>query len=124
MTSRPRCITESIAGTMALLPDIVRHIATSRAIAILARSRSGPPSVCISSLSHRYFIAYRDDSRYLGQSMRLMVGLPKYEPGIVHMAPAHPGEPMMSYDEFFRERQHKTVPKGRFFRRPFLSPQA
>jgi uncharacterized short protein YbdD (DUF466 family) len=43
--------------------------------------------------------------RYLGQSMRLMVGLPEYDTYVAHMENTHPGEPMMSYDEFFRERQ-------------------
>ncbi|MDQ2990132.1 MAG: YbdD/YjiX family protein, partial [Pseudomonadota bacterium] len=40
--------------------------------------------------------------RYLGQSMRLMVGLPEYDTYVAHMEQTHPGEPMMSYDEFFR----------------------
>ena len=43
--------------------------------------------------------------RYLGQSMRLMVGLPEYDTYVAHMEQTHPGEPMMSYEEFFRERQ-------------------
>jgi len=42
---------------------------------------------------------------YLGQSMRLMVGLPEYSTYVTHMEETHPGEPMMSYEEFFRERQ-------------------
>jgi len=43
--------------------------------------------------------------RYLGQSMRLMVGLPEYDTYVAHMEKTHPGEPMMSYEDFFRERQ-------------------
>ena len=43
--------------------------------------------------------------RYLGQSLRLMVGLPEYDIYVAHMELTHPGEPIMSYDEFFRERQ-------------------
>ncbi|WP_296943833.1 YbdD/YjiX family protein [uncultured Massilia sp.] len=43
--------------------------------------------------------------RYLGQSMRLMVGLPEYDTYVAHMEKTHPGQPMMSYEEFFRERQ-------------------
>lgn len=43
--------------------------------------------------------------RYLGQTMRLMVGLPEYGTYVTHMENTHPGEPMMSYEEFFRERQ-------------------
>ena len=43
--------------------------------------------------------------RYLGQSMRLMVGLPEYSTYVAHMEATHPGQDMMSYEEFFRERQ-------------------
>ena len=43
--------------------------------------------------------------RYLGQSMRLMVGLPEYDTYLAHMEATHPDQPVMSYEEFFRERQ-------------------
>ncbi|HEU4622639.1 MAG TPA: YbdD/YjiX family protein [Burkholderiaceae bacterium] len=43
--------------------------------------------------------------RYLAQSLRLMVGLPDYDAYLNHMEATHPGEPVMSYDAFFRERQ-------------------
>jgi uncharacterized short protein YbdD (DUF466 family) len=43
--------------------------------------------------------------RYLGQSMRLMVGLPDYDNYLAHMELTHPGQAPMSYEEFFRERQ-------------------
>ncbi|CUI04242.1 COG2879, Hypothetical small protein yjiX [Janthinobacterium sp. CG23_2] len=43
--------------------------------------------------------------RYLGQSMRLMVGLPEYDTYVAHMEATHPDQPMMSYEAFFRERQ-------------------
>ena len=43
--------------------------------------------------------------RYLGQSMRLMCGLPEYDTYVAHREATHPGEPVMSYEEFFRERQ-------------------
>jgi len=43
--------------------------------------------------------------RYLGQAMRLMVGMPEYSTYVTHMEETHPDEPMMSYEEFFRERQ-------------------
>lgn len=39
------------------------------------------------------------------QSMRLMVGVPDYEAYVNHMKTAHPERPVMSYPEFFRERQ-------------------
>lgn len=43
--------------------------------------------------------------RYLTQSLRLMVGVPRYDTYLAHRALTHPGEPVMSYEEFFRERQ-------------------
>ncbi|WP_426211606.1 YbdD/YjiX family protein [Massilia sp. TWP1-3-3] len=43
--------------------------------------------------------------RYLGQSMRLMVGLPKYGNYVAHMQATHPEQPVMTYEQFFRERQ-------------------
>ena len=43
--------------------------------------------------------------RYLGQSMRLMVGVPEYSTYVDHMKNVHPDKPVMSYQEFFRERQ-------------------
>jgi uncharacterized short protein YbdD (DUF466 family) len=43
--------------------------------------------------------------RYLGQGMRLMVGVPEYSTYVNHMRTAHPDQPAMSYQEFFRERQ-------------------
>jgi uncharacterized short protein YbdD (DUF466 family) len=52
-------------------------------------------------------------SRYLGQSMRLMVGLPEYDTYVAHMEKTHPGQPMMSYEEFFRERQEARYGSGR-----------
>jgi uncharacterized short protein YbdD (DUF466 family) len=39
---------------------------------------------------------------YLGQSLRLMVGLPEYD---TYLERTHPDEPAMTYEEFFRERQ-------------------
>ncbi len=43
--------------------------------------------------------------RYLGQSMRLMVGLPEYSVYVSHMEATHPDQAPMSYEAFFRERQ-------------------
>jgi uncharacterized short protein YbdD (DUF466 family) len=37
--------------------------------------------------------------------MRLMVGLPEYDTYVAHHEATHPEQPMMSYEEFFRERQ-------------------
>ena len=43
--------------------------------------------------------------KYLGQSLRLMVGLPEYDTYLAHMERTHPDQTPMSYEEFFRERQ-------------------
>ncbi|HEX5392339.1 MAG TPA: YbdD/YjiX family protein [Rhodocyclaceae bacterium] len=43
--------------------------------------------------------------RYLGQAARLMVGMPDYDTYVQHMRLTHPDQPIMSYEEFFRERQ-------------------
>lgn len=51
--------------------------------------------------------------RYLGQSMRLMVGLPEYDTYLEHMERTHPGQPVMSYEEFFRERQEARYGSGK-----------
>ncbi len=42
---------------------------------------------------------------YLGQTARLMVGLPDYDNYLDHMARTHPDQPVMTYEAFFRERQ-------------------
>jgi uncharacterized short protein YbdD (DUF466 family) len=42
---------------------------------------------------------------YLGQTARLMVGLPDYDNYLNHMQATHPDQVPMSYEEFFRERQ-------------------
>lgn len=42
---------------------------------------------------------------YLGQTARLMVGLPDYDNYLNHMQANHPDQPPMSYEAFFRERQ-------------------
>ena len=55
--------------------------------------------------------------RYLAQSLRLMVGLPDYDAYLTHMEATHPGEPVMSYEAFFRERQEARYGgKGRMGR--------
>jgi uncharacterized short protein YbdD (DUF466 family) len=39
------------------------------------------------------------------KTARLMVGLPDYDAYVAHRKLAHPGEPVISYEDFFRERQ-------------------
>lgn len=50
--------------------------------------------------------------RYLGQAMRLMVGLPDYEGYLAHMRATHPDQPAMTYEAFFRERQNARYGAG------------
>lgn len=39
------------------------------------------------------------------QAARLMVGVPDYDAYVAHRKEVHPGEPIMSYEAFFKERQ-------------------
>ncbi len=39
------------------------------------------------------------------RTARLMVGIPSYETYVEHRRLFHPDEPIMSYEEFFKERQ-------------------
>jgi len=43
----------------------------------------------------------------LKQAARLMVGIPDYDFYVNHRRTSHPGEPIMSYEEFFRESQNR-----------------
>lgn len=43
--------------------------------------------------------------RELCRTARLMVGVPDYETYVAHRRASHPGEPVMTYAEFFKERQ-------------------
>jgi uncharacterized short protein YbdD (DUF466 family) len=45
-------------------------------------------------------------ARRLAETARLMVGIPDYRAYVEHRNARHPGEPVMSYEEFFRERQN------------------
>jgi uncharacterized short protein YbdD (DUF466 family) len=50
------------------------------------------------------------------RTARLMVGVPDYDNYVRHMQTNHPGKPVMTYEEFFVERQEAryAVGKGRF----------
>ncbi len=52
----------------------------------------------------------------VAKTARLMVGVPDYETYVAHRRQNHPGLPVMTYAEFFRERQEArySVSKGRF----------
>ncbi len=43
--------------------------------------------------------------KYLGQAAHLMVGQPNYETYSQHLRNRHPEMPVMTYEEFFKERQ-------------------
>ena len=53
---------------------------------------------------------------WTSRTARLMIGVPDYETYVAHRRANHPQEPIMSYAEFFRERQQAryAVGKGRF----------
>ncbi|MEO6292924.1 MAG: YbdD/YjiX family protein [Burkholderiaceae bacterium] len=52
--------------------------------------------------------------KYLGQTARLMVGLPSYDTYTKHQRTQHPDAQVMTYEEFFRERQEARYgSKGR-----------
>jgi len=56
-------------------------------------------------------------ARYWGtRTARLMIGVPDYETYVAHRQAKHPDQPIMTYVEFFRERQQAryAVGKGRF----------
>ena len=50
------------------------------------------------------------------QTARLMVGVPDYRTYLEQRRMRHPGEPVMTYEEFFRERQRARydIGKGKF----------
>lgn len=55
--------------------------------------------------------------RYLRQSLHLMVGMPDYGTYLAHMAATHPEDVVMTYEEFFRDRQDaKYGGRGRMAR--------
>jgi uncharacterized short protein YbdD (DUF466 family) len=62
------------------------------------------------------FSNLRDDvrtaGRYLGETLRLMVGLPDYDTYVAHMRATHPDRPVMTYEAFFRERQNARYRAG------------
>lgn len=47
----------------------------------------------------------KKSGQYLGQTLRLMVGIPDYGSYVAHIKATHPDQAPMTYEEFFRERQ-------------------
>lgn len=52
------------------------------------------------------FKSLRNLAKSVASTARLMVGVPDYEAYVRHRQDMHPGEPVMSYEEFFKERQN------------------
>jgi uncharacterized short protein YbdD (DUF466 family) len=50
-------------------------------------------------------VAIAHASQKIARTARLMVGVPDYDAYVAHRRARHPGEPVMSYEDFFRERQ-------------------
>ncbi len=50
--------------------------------------------------------------KYLGQAARMLVGMPDYDTYVEHMRNKHPDKPVMTYEEFFRERQEARYGGG------------
>lgn len=53
---------------------------------------------------------------WIAKAARLMVGVPDYQNYVEHRKTYHPGEPIMTYEEFFWERQNARYAcgKGKF----------
>ena len=59
------------------------------------------------------FKAVRSLCSGFASTARLMVGVPDYDAYVAHRRAHHPDEPVMSYAEFFRERQDKRYAGNR-----------
>lgn len=68
------------------------------------------------SVTSRSWPAATAVTQWTIQTARLMVGVPDYETYVRHRNLNHPGQPIMTYEEFFVERQEAryAVGKGRF----------
>jgi uncharacterized short protein YbdD (DUF466 family) len=51
--------------------------------------------------------------KYFRQTARLMVGLPDYDNYVAHMQKSHPDQPVMTYEQFFCERQQARYASGK-----------
>lgn len=70
----------------------------------------------LEALFDRSARAARVSVRWATQTALLMVGIPDYETYVRHRQTVHPGEIVMTYEEFFRERRDAryAVGQGRF----------
>ncbi len=56
---------------------------------------------------------WRELARLACRTARLMVGIPDYETYVRHRQSCHPGEPVMTFEEFFRDRQARRYGGGK-----------
>lgn len=49
---------------------------------------------------------FKQFTKLLKQTGRMMVGVPDYDTYVEHRRVTHPDQPVMSYEEFFIERQN------------------
>lgn len=49
----------------------------------------------------------------IGHGAQMLVGMPDYDNYVAHMHSKHPGQPVMSYEVFFRERQEARYGGGK-----------
>ena len=51
--------------------------------------------------------------QWTARTARLMIGIPDYEAYVAHRKATHPDLPVMTYEEFFRDRQDARYGAGR-----------
>ncbi len=51
--------------------------------------------------------------QWTARAARLMVGIPDYEAYVAHRKATHPDLPIMTYEEFFRDRQDARYGGGK-----------
>ena len=70
----------------------------------------------LQDLFDRSASAMRAAGYWSTRTARLMIGVPDYETYVAHRRAIHPDQPIMTYVEFFRERQQAryAIKKGRF----------
>jgi uncharacterized short protein YbdD (DUF466 family) len=70
----------------------------------------------IRTIFDRACSATRVAAYWTARTARLMVGVPEYQTYVDRQRISHPGKPIMTYEEFFKERQNVryAIEKGRF----------
>lgn len=58
------------------------------------------------------FEGIRAIRRWSSHAAMMMIGVPSYDTYLAHMAENHPGKPVMTYAEFFRNRQDARYGAG------------